>query len=285
VEAVEALDAARPPRDASAMTPLGRPWRAWLAVYGAPVVVSIALLLVWEAAVMVLRLPRVILPAPSGVLGQLVDNPGWLLNHASHTLFETLLGFGLGLLIGVPLAVAIVYSRFLESTFYTLLAVTNSIPKIAIAPLFIIWLGTGLAPKVAVAFMIALFPIVIDTVVGLRSVPPEMLDLARSMGGSHRKVFWKIRLPSALPNIFAGTKVAISLAIVGAVVGEFVGADRGLGYVIMTSQGQFNTPRMFAAMTVLALIGIVLFYSVDYMERRTLPWHVSRRNDAPRHTP
>jgi NitT/TauT family transport system permease protein len=146
-------------------------------------------------------------------------------------------------------------------------------------------MGTGLAPKIAIAFMIALFPIVIDTVIGLRSVPLEMLDLSRSMGGSAWNVFWKIRLPAALPNIFAGTKVAVSLAVVGAIVGEFVGADRGLGYVIMTAQGTFNTARMFAAIVLLAIIGIVLFYGLEALERRLLPWHVSRRGEAAAPTP
>ena len=268
--------------------PLARPaprWRGWLAWYGGPAVVLVALVVLWELAVVLLRVPRVVLPAPTAVLAQLADNPGWLLTQAANTTLETLLGFALSLLIGIPLAVAIVYSRFLENTLYTLLVVLNSVPKIAVAPLFIVWMGTGLAPKVAIALMIALFPIVIDTVIGLRSVPPEMLDLARSMGGSRPKVFWQIRFPAALPNIFGGTKVAISLAVVGAIVGEFVGADRGLGYVIMTAQGTFNTARMFAAIALLAILGIALFYAVDVLERRLLPWHVSRRGEAVVHTP
>jgi NitT/TauT family transport system permease protein len=266
----------------------GRPgsrWREWVILYGGPVVVLIALLVLWEVVVVVFRVPRVILPAPSVVLAQIASNPGFLLSQASSTLLETLLGFALSLVLGIPLAVLIVYSRLLENTAYLLLAVMNSIPKVALAPLFIIWMGTGLPPKVAIALMIAIFPIVIDTVIGLRSVPHEMLDLARSMGASHRKVFWKIRFPAALPSILGGAKVAMSLAIVGAIVGEFVGADRGLAYVILTSQGSFNTPRMFAALTVLSVMGITLFYAVDFMERRLLPWHVSHRGDAVGQTP
>jgi NitT/TauT family transport system permease protein len=279
---MEAVEAERR-RPTAAARPASR-WRNWLAWYGGPALVLLALLVLWEVAVVVLRVPRVLMPAPTAVVAQFGESPGWLLMQAGNTALETLLGFGLSLVIGIPLAVAIVYSRFLENTLYTLLVVLNSVPKIAVAPLFIIWMGTGLAPKVAIALMIALFPIVIDTVIGLRSVAPEMLDLARSMGGSHAKVFWKIRFPSALPNIFGGTKVAISLAVVGAIVGEFVGADRGLGYVIMTAQGTFNTPRMFAAITLLAIMGIVLFYAVDIAERRLLPWHVSRRSEAMVHT-
>ncbi len=267
-------------RPAGAMARPAPGWQQRLVVRGGPALVFVGLLVLWEAAVVVFRVPRVILPAPSVVLGQIVSNPGFLLSQASTTLLEVLLGFALSLVIGIPLAVLIVSSRFLENTFYLLLAVMNSVPKVALAPLFIIWVGTGLPPKVAIALMIAIFPIVIDTVIGLRSVPPEMLDLARSMGASYRKVFWKIRFPAALPSIFGGAKVAMSLAIVGAIVGEFVGADRGLAYVILTSQGSFNTPRMFAALAVLSVMGVVLFYAVDFMERRMLPWHVSHRGEA-----
>lgn len=279
---MEAAEGARA-RPAAAAEPTR--WRNWLVWYAGPAAVILGLLVLWEIAVIAFRIPRVILPAPTAVLAQLAANPEWLLLQAGNTAAETLLGFGLSLLVGIPLAVAIVYSRFLEHTFYALLVILNSVPKIAIAPLFIIWMGTGTAPKVAIAFTIALFPIVIDTVIGLRSVPPEMLDLARSMGGRQVKVFWKIRFPSALPNIFAGAKVAISLAVVGAIVGEFVGADRGLGYVIMTAQGNFNTPRIFAAVTILAVMGIVLFFAVELAERRLLPWHVSRRTQTLGHTP
>ena len=278
------MEAAKPTARQAGARP-ARPWRTWLAWYGGPTAVFISLLVVWELAVTLLRIPRVILPTPSAVVAQLTQNPGFLLLQAGNTALETVLGFAVSLLVGIPLAVAIVYSRFLENTCYPLLVVLNSVPKVAVAPLFIIWMGTGLAPKVAIAFMIALFPIVIDTVIGLRSVPPEMLDLTRSMGGRPLSVFWKIRLPAALPNIFAGCKVAISLAVVGAIVGEFVGADRGLGYVIMNAQGTFNTARMFAAITILSLMGVILFYAVELVERWLLPWHVSRRGEATGHSP
>jgi NitT/TauT family transport system permease protein len=156
----------------------------------------------------------------------------------------------------------------------------NAVPKIALAPLFIVWLGMDLAPKVAIATLVALFPIVIDTVLGLRSVEPDMLDLAKAFRGSRNQVLFKIRFPNALPSIFAGLKVGISFAFIGAIVGEFVSAQQGLGYVIVSSQANFDTPRMFVAIMLLAVIGTALFYIVEIVEKRVIPWHVSHRSKA-----
>jgi NitT/TauT family transport system permease protein len=192
-------------------------------------------------------------------------------------LANTLVGFALAVVIGVSLAVAIVYSRFLEATLYTSLVAMNSVPKVALAPLFVIWLGTGDQSKVGMAFLIAIFAIVIDAVLGLRTVDPDMLDLGRSLRGSEFKLLWKIRFPSALPSIFAGMKVAISLALVGTIVGEFVAAQHGLGYVILSAQGVFDTARVFVALVILAIMGTLLFYLIEFAEQKTLPWHVSRR--------
>ena len=161
--------------------------------------------------------------------------PGWYAAHTGYTLLETALGFGLAVVLGVAMSIAIVYSRFVEQTLYTLLVAMNSIPKVAVAPLFIVWLGTGLEPKVAIAFLIAVFPIVIDTVLGLRTVDPEMLDLARAMRGTRYQTLRKIRFPGALPSLFAGMKVGISFAFIGSIVGEFVAAQRGLGFVIVSA--------------------------------------------------
>ena len=189
-------------------------------------------------------------------------------------------GSGFAVVIGVALSIAIVYSRFLEETLYTLLIALNSLPKVALAPLIIVWMGTGLAPKVVIALIIALFAIVIDTVLGLKSVDPEVLDLARSLKAPARKVFLKIRFPNALPHIFAGMKVAIALALVGAIVGEFVASDKGLGWVIVVAQGEFETKRMFSSILLLAIIGTVMFYAIDFLDRFLLPWHVSRRREG-----
>jgi NitT/TauT family transport system permease protein len=239
--------------------------------------VLIAMLLAWEVAVWVLKPPPIILPAPSMILREFASAPAYFLKHSGITLYTTVLGFFLSIVIGLVLAVGIVHSRILERTVYTLLVALNSVPKVALAPLFVIWMGTGLEPKVAIALMLALFSVVIDTVLGLRSVDPEMINLARASRASTFSILRKIRLPNALPSIFAGLKVAISFALVGAIVGEFVAGAEGLGHAILIAQGQFDTPRVFVCLLLLGVMGTLLFYVVEFAERVALPWHVSQR--------
>jgi len=235
------------------------------------------LLIIWELCVHIFSPPPLILPAPSAIFSEFWTTPSVFIRHSGYTLAVTAMGFGIAVVLGIVLAVAIVYSRFLERTIYTLLVALNSIPKVALAPLFVIWLGTGTEPKVSVAVMLAIFPIVIDTVLGLRSVDPDMLSLARVSKASAWQVLFKIRFPCALPSLFAGMKVAISFALVGAIVGEFVAGGSGLGFQILVAQGQFDTPRVFVSLLLLGLMGTVLFYLVDFAERIFLPWHVSQR--------
>lgn len=243
---------------------------------------SVALVLIgtavlWQIVVVAMQIPDYLLPAPSQILAEVAASPGWYLRHAFYTLQSCLIGFGIAFGVGVLSAIGIVYSRFLEDTLYTLLVSLNSIPKIALAPLFIIWLGTGLSSKVAISALIALFAIVIDTVLGLRSADPDALDLSRSLRASPMQILFTIRFPSALPAMFAGMKVAISLSLVGAIAGEFVASEVGLGYVILVAQGMFQTTRVFAAIFILGVLGTVLFYLVDLAERLLIPWHVSHR--------
>jgi NitT/TauT family transport system permease protein len=244
-------------------------------------IVLAAFVALWEVAVDALGVKPFLLPAPSLVALAIAKEPLFYLQQMGHTLFETFVGFAAAVLVGMGLAVGIVYSRVLERTLYVLLVGMNAIPKIALAPLFIVWMGTGLAPKIAIAMLVALFPIVIDTVLGLRSVDPDMLDLAKACHGSRRQVLTKIRLPNALPSIFAGLKVGISFAFIGAIVGEFVASQNGLGYVIVSSQATFDTARMFAAIALLSLLGTVLFYAVEALEKAMIPWHVSHRSKMP----
>ena len=242
--------------------------------------VLLACALLWEAFTRLFKVPVFMLPPPSAVLAAMRETPGIFIYHATYTLESTLIGFALAVVLGVVLAVAIVQSRIVERTLYTVLVSLNSVPKVAVAPLFILWLGTGIEPKIAIAAMIAIFAIVIDMVHGLKSVEPDMLDLGRALRGSRLKVLVKIQFPHALPSLFSGMKVGISLALIGAIVGEFVAAKRGLGYLILLSQGQFDTTTMFGAIVILALLGIVLFYLVDGLERLALPWHASRRRET-----
>jgi len=238
------------------------------------------LLLLWQAATWVFEPSPFILPDPILIGRALIENPTMYLFNAYYTATNTLIGFGLSVVIGFALALGVVYSRFLEATIYAPLVAVNSMPKVALAPLFVVWMGTGNTSKIVMAFLIALFAIVIDGVLGLRSLDTEIIDLSRSMRGSALKLLWKIRLPSALPSLFAGMKVAIGLSLVGVLVGEFVSAQHGLGYVIMAAQGAFDTPRVFVAVLLLSLMGTLLFRMIEFVERRVIPWHVSQRAAA-----
>ena len=234
--------------------------------------------LLWEAAVRFFGIKPFLLPAPSVVVADIFEHPAFFAEQSLYTLYVTMVGFIIALVGGILAAMAIVSSRFLDRTFYTLLVATNSVPKVALAPLFVIWLGTGGAPKIAIAAIIAVFPIVINTTVGLRAVDEEMIDLARSARAARRDIMMKVRVPNALPNMFAGAKIGISFALIGAIVGEFVAGERGLGNVILTSQATFNSARAFAAILLLAVLGTILFFTVEWVERRMLPWHISQRS-------
>lgn len=238
------------------------------------------LLVLWQVTIWVFQPPSFIIPDPISIGWALIDNPVTYLINAYYTAANTLIGFGLSVIIGFGLALGIVYSRFLEATIYTTLVAINSMPKVALAPLFVIWMGTGHTSKIAMAFLIAIFAIVIDAVLGLRSLDPEIIDLSRSMRASPFKLLWKIRIPHALPSLFAGMKVAIGLSLVGVLVGEFVSAQRGMGYLIMAAQGAFDTPRVFAAILILSVMGTLFFRMIEFIERRAIPWHVSQRSVA-----
>ncbi len=250
------------------MTPQEHPARRWLLG-----TLSMALFLIaWEALVHLLEIKPITLPPPTAVLAELWGEWHFYLGHAAYTLLTTLAGFVLAALAGVLLATLLVGSRLFEHTVYPLIIGLNSVPKVAIAPLFVIWLGTGSEPKIAIAFLIAVFAVIVDSVHGLRSVPGDVLDLGRVLKGSRRDFFFKVRLPGALPSMLAGMKVAISLALVGAIVGEFVASQRGLGYVILSAQGTFDTPRVFAAVVILAFMGLGLYGALAWAERRFTAW-------------
>ena len=233
-------------------------------------------LLLWEGLVRVSGVKPVTMPPASAVMVEIYQDFGWYAGHAWFTVLTTIGGFAVAVVVGIAVAVMIVSSRFFEETFYPAIVALNNVPKVAVAPLFVIWLGTGAEPKIAVGFLIAVFPIIVNTVLGLRSVPSDILDLAKVLNGSPVKTFLKIRFPIALPHIFSGMKVAVSLALVGAIVGEFVSSQKGLGYVILSSQGTFDTARVFAALIILGVIGIVMFWALNAIERVSIPWHSSR---------
>src|SRR6218665_3847844 len=234
-------------------------------------------LALWELCVRVLGVREFVVPPPSTVFADLVSAPLYFLKESAFTLMATLSGFGIALVLGVLCAIPIVYSPLLDRTLYTLLVALNAVPKVALAPLFVIWLGTEEKPKIAIAALIAIFPILVDTVHGLRAIDPEMINMARAGHASSAKTLWKVRFPNALPSMFAGMKVGISLALVGAIVGEFVAGDSGLGHVILVAQSSFDTPRLFGALLLLGVLGPLLFKLVDWAEQLAIPWHVSHR--------
>jgi NitT/TauT family transport system permease protein len=190
---------------------------------------------------------------------------------------EFLFGFALSVVVGVPLGALLVYARPVELAVYPLLVASQTVPKAAIAPIFVVWLGAGMTSKVLIAFTIAFFPIVIDTAIGLRAAPPEAVNVVRSMGATPLQVFWYVRLPNALPNIFGGMKVASTLAVVGAIVGEFVSAEKGLGYLVLVANGELNTTLVFATVVTLSILGVVFYFLLELLERFVIRWHVAAR--------
>ncbi len=244
-----------------------------------PLWLILLLLLRWDVVVRAFHTPAYLVPPPGAVVQQLVAEWPMLLSQSLPTLYATLGGFAASALVGVPIAMWIAYSRTVESFVYPLLVFSQSVPKVAVAPLFVVWFGFGIVPKVIAAFLLGFFPVVVSTVQGFKSIEPELIDLARSMGASPLQVFVRFRLPQALPAIFSGLKVSVTLAVVGAVVGEFVGSNSGIGFVMQRATGTFDLPLMFAALVVLSSIGVLLFLLVELVERWTVPWHASQRHD------
>ncbi len=244
-----------------------------------PILLLVVLVLLWDLGIRLLKIPPYLIPTPLSVIGQLYKEWPMLWRETLPTLYATLGGFALSAVVGVPIAMWIAYSRLVESFVYPLLVFSQSVPKVAIAPLFVVWFGFGVLPKVIVAFLLGFFPVIVATVQGFKSIEPEVIDLARSMGANPFKIFLKFRLPQAMPAIFSGLKVSVTLAVVGAVVGEFVGSNAGLGYVLQKANGNFDLPLMFAGLVILSMIGVLLFLVIELVERWMMPWHASQRHD------
>ncbi len=232
----------------------------------------IALVVLWEALVRHFQIPGWLLPTPSAIFQAMAEWRAELVQHTLVTLYETLVGFALAIAVSIPLAVAVVYSPLLQNTIYPILLAMQSTPKVAIAPLLALWIGFGAAPKIIVVFLVCFFPIVVATASGLTAVPASLIDLIRSLSASPIQTFTKIRFPTAMPHIFVGLKIAITFAVIGAVIGEFVGSENGLGYLILISTSQSRTPLAFGALVLLTVMSIVLYYAVALLERLVVPW-------------
>jgi len=242
--------------------------RRWLA----PALMVALALAVWEVWVRLAGTPRWFLPPPSVIAGTIVTDRALLLHHARVTLTEVVLGFALALVTGVLVATLIDASRTLERAIYPLVVASQTVPIPALAPLLLIWFGYGLLPKVLVVALIAFFPVAVNTVDGLRATDRELLRLLRTLGAGRWTRFRLAKLPAALPFLFSGARVAIAVSVIGAVFGELVGASDGLGYLMTRAAADFLTARVFAAIVVLAAMGIGLFSLVAIAERLLLPW-------------
>lgn len=246
--------------------------KSTIAAITGPTVTLLALVALWEVLARWSGIPSWLLPAPSVIGESMIEWRGELAVHFMVTLYEVLVGFALSIVVSIPLAVAVVYSPFLQNTIYPILLALQSMPKVAIAPLLVLWIGFGVLPKIVVVFLVCFFPIVVATASGLSAVPPALIDLIRSLSATSYQTFVKIRFPTAVPHIFVGLKIAITFAVIGGVIGEFVGSDEGLGYLILISTSQSRTPLAFAALLLLTIMSIVLYYAVEFVERLIVPW-------------
>jgi NitT/TauT family transport system permease protein len=236
-------------------------------------VTGLALIVVaWALACWLGRLPIVVLPPPDKVLLAFAGNIRLLLDESWVTLKETLYGFGLALALGLPMAVAVANSRTLNLMFYPLLIALQSVPKVALAPIILVWLGPDLQSKLAIAWLVAFFPIIVDTAAGLRATPKELLELAHSLKATRSQILFKVQFPAALPFVITGAKVAITLAVIGAVIGEFVGSSEGLGFLLLTATSQLDTPLAFAALFALSILGVLVYLMVEGVELLIAPW-------------
>lgn len=269
-----------PPESASGKRPKRKQrWRIVAQEVGIPILAIVAIVVVWEVSVRAFQIPVYLLPSPSRIASDSMSNLGTLGWHTLATLKTVILGFLVSVVVSLPLAVAITSSKTVANAVYPILVLTQSIPKVALAPILVVVLGTNELPRIVVTFLVAFFPLVIAIATGLLSVPSDLLELGRSYRGSAWRMLVRIRLPYAVPMIFSGLKVAVTLSVVGAVVAEFVNADAGLGYFIITSTAFFQTPLAYAALIILSLMGIILFQLVVVAERVFFPW--SAGNAAP----
>ncbi|MGW6495254.1 ABC transporter permease [Nonomuraea angiospora] len=244
----------------------GEAIRAWWSRAWPSILVFIGAFVVWELAVRLFGISNFVLAKPSEFLAEIVESRESLLEAAWVTTQEILYGFLLSVAAGVTIAVAVVRFSWLERAVYPLIVLFQVVPKVALAPIFILWFGYGLAPKLTLIVVMAFFPITLNQIVGLKAVDQDLLLLMRSVGSSRNQILTRIQIPASLPYLFAGMRIAITLAVIGAVVAEFAGAEKGLGYLIQFASTQLDTPLMFAALTLVSVLGLVLYYGMSLVE-------------------
>jgi len=251
-------------------------WQGWLPA----TVIVVAVVALWEWVVAANDIPHWKLPAPSSIGSELWTSRVMLLDHTWVTVEEVLIGLAVALASGVLLAWMINLSRTLERVIYPSVIASQTIPIIVIAPLLLIWLGYGIQHKVIVVALISFFPIVVNTVDGLKSADPDVINMLRTLGANRWQVFWKVQVPASLPFLFSGVKIAVTVSVIGAVIGEWVGSSEGLGYLAIRSKSQFMSERVYAIVVLLSLMGIGLFLIAAALERALLPWYHNQRRRA-----
>ena len=239
----------------------------------------IVVLIVCDVLVKINDVPSWLLPSPSEIFKAMLDNARILTSHTITTLIEVILGFVIALFVGLLLSSAITLSSTIEKSFYPFIIASQTIPVIVIAPMLLVWVGYGLMPKIIVVALISFFPIVVNTVDGMKSIDIDLEKLFRTMGASNWDIFRKIRIPNSLPYMFSGLRVAISISVIGAVIGEWVGSSEGLGYLMIRSKPQFKTELVFAAIFILSIMGIILFFGIGLVEKLCIPWNNFRKGD------
>ncbi len=233
-----------------------------------------------EVFISVLGIRAYILPKPSQIFAAMIKSHALLFKGASYTIRSLLIGYLLAVLLGVLLALPIAFSRFMQRIVYPLLVLSQLVPKVALAPIFVIWFGFGLLPKVMIVFLLAFFSVLLNSIVGLKSINREIVFMAQSTGAKPVDMFFKVRLPTSLPSMFAGFKLAAISATIGSVIGEFIGSDAGLGFIILTANGDMQTDLSFASIFVITMLGFLLYYAVELLEKLCIPWHISQRGEA-----
>jgi len=257
-----------------------RRWSRIAADIAQPVAALILFVVLWEVMCRVFKIPAFLVPTPSAIWVDTWKLAGQVSMHTLATTQTVLLGFLASLIVSLPLAVLITASPVIANTIYPLLVLTQSIPKVALAPILVVIFGSNELPRVVVTFLVAFFPLVLSIAAGITSVPPELIELGRACRASRWRELWRIRLPYAVPFVFSGLKAAITLSVVGAVVGEFVNADKGLGYLIVTSTAFFQVPLAWGALVLLSLLGIILFQAIVIIEQVFFPWAVDTDKQA-----
>lgn len=237
-----------------------------------PLIATIVLFVVWELIVIIFKIPSFNLPAPTSIAQAMFMFAEQLAANSLRTLWTTMLGFVLAVGVGVILGFMIGYSKLAYLTMYPLLVAFNTIPKAALVPLLAIWFGANAIPATVTAFLLAFFPIAVNVALGLDTVEPEMKDVLRSLGASQVETFQKVGWPHTLPYIFASLKIAASFAFIGAVISESVASNAGLGYLIVQATADFNVPLAFAALIVLAIMGVILYSFFVYLEKKVIYW-------------